>query len=84
MTWSLTKFSEAINSMPFNLALVLLLDNVKNDVVSFHYLLNWLFAMIMFLIEKESSRMYYIILILFKRFRLIITDAPEMAPLTTW
>lgn len=28
--------------------------------------------------------MYYIILILFKRFRLIITDAPETAPLTTW
>ena len=38
----------------------------------------------MFLIEKESSQMYYIILILFKRFRLIITDAPETAPLTTW
>jgi len=40
MTWSLTKFSEALNA--FQLALVLLLDNVKNDVVSFHYLLNWL------------------------------------------
>ena len=32
--------SDQLNA--FQLALVLLLDNVKNDVVSFHYLLNWL------------------------------------------
>ena len=74
--------SDQLNA--FQLALVLLLDNVKMMLSLFSLPLKLVIAMICSSLKRNLSRMYYIILILFKRFRLIITDAPEMAPLTTW